>query len=100
MPYAALCRCPVHRYAAGRLWTVWQADNRFCADHHLTASKDNSIYIDSRMALESRLKRISGFFGDVVLRFVLQDLTLLLVSFGASKDISLGIDTISSLDKS
>ena len=52
------------------------------------------------MALESRLKRISGFFGDVVLRFVLQDLTLLLVSFGASKDISLGIDTISSLDKS
>ncbi|GHJ88340.1 hypothetical protein NliqN6_4742 [Naganishia liquefaciens] len=49
-----------------------------CIDHHLTASKDNSIYIDSRMALESRLKRISGFFGDVVLRFVLQDLTLLL----------------------
>lgn len=49
-------------------------------DLHLTASRDNPIYTDSTTALQTKFRRISGFFADVVLRFVLQDLSLLLVS--------------------
>lgn len=35
---------------------------------------------EARSALDSKLSRISDFFADVVLRFVLQDLSVLLVS--------------------
>jgi hypothetical protein len=37
-------------------------------------------YPDARSTLESKLDRISEFFADVLLRFVLQDLSVLLVS--------------------
>lgn len=37
-------------------------------------------YPDVRSTLESKLDRISEFFADVLLRFVLQDLSVLLVS--------------------